>query len=123
MGGGAQRPRRLRGGWLEAREAQRYTLARHWPPRFDVSASCRFPPVRADRLARQVRQDLWRLLQGLRGFSPVVEIQMSEEGFVLRAGGRVAGCVPAQTEARILSLLLDPRHRARWAAWARERAT
>jgi hypothetical protein len=120
---GAQRLRRLKGGWLEAREADRYTLARHWPPRFDVSASRRFPPMRADRLARQVRQDLWRLLQGLRGFSPVIDIRVGESDHVLTAGGRVGGRVPPQTATRIATLLEDPRLRARWTAWARERAT
>lgn len=120
---GAQRLRRLRGGWLEARGAGRYTLARHWPPRLDVRASCSFPPVRADRLARQVRQDLWRLLQGLRGFSPVVDIKLGEREHVLTAGGRVLGRVPPGTETCIATFLYDPRLRARWAAWARERAT
>ncbi len=107
--------------WHVRAEGGRYTLARRWPPRFDVSATSAFPPARPDRLARQVRQDLWRLLRGLRGFSPVIQIDATEVGLSLRAGGQVARC-PAGTEARIQALLDDPAHRARWLSWARERA-
>lgn len=115
-------PRRLRGGWYEARSGAAYVLARHWPPRLDVVATGSFPPVRRGRLARQIRQDLWRALQGLRGFSPVIEIDAAEAGLVVRAGGRLAGPAPAGVELRIKDLLDSPGHRARWLAWAGEGA-
>ncbi|MBS0125192.1 hypothetical protein KB874_13960 [Aestuariicoccus sp. KMU-90] len=100
-------------------------LARHWPPRFDVAAESRFPPARPGRLAHQIRQDLWRELQGLRGFSPVIQIDADERGLTVTAGGRLeAASLPHDlARARIAALLECPRHRARWLAWAQERTT
>ena len=114
-------PRRLRGGWFALRDGGRYTLARHWPPRWDVDATSDFPPVAAGRLAQQIRQDLWRVLRGLRGFSPVVEVSPTEAGLTVRAGGRLVAPVPAGTAARIQDLLEDPARRARWVGWAGQR--
>ena len=111
-----------RNGWHIHQEPGRYVLARQWPPRFDVSAASEFPPARASRLARQIRQDLWRTLQHLRGFSPVVEASVTEGGVTVRAGGRLAGRTPQGTEDRIQDLLDSPAHRARWLAWAGEDA-
>ena len=113
-------PQRLKGGWLEARDVDSYTLARQWPPRFDVAASARFPSVRRGRLARQIRQDLWRALKGLRGFSPVIQIAAAETGLTVTAGGRLPAKVPG-VEASIHDLLQDPARRARWITWAQER--
>jgi hypothetical protein len=93
--------------------------ARHWPPRFDVEARCHMPPAGPERLALQIRQDLWRALQRLRGYSPVVSIERVEGGVLVRAGGRVAGLVPPGTQARIQGVLDDPRCRDRWLRWAR----
>ncbi len=119
-GGDQTAPRRVKGGWHEARAAGSYTLARQWPPRFDVSADARFPAVRRGRLARQIRQDLWRALKGLRGFSPVIQIAAAEDGLTVTAGGRLPTNVPG-VETQIRDLLQDPAHRARWIAWAKER--
>ncbi|WP_245710849.1 hypothetical protein [Citreimonas salinaria] len=105
-------------GWYEHRESGRYTLARHWPPRFDVAASADFPPLRASRLAHQVRQDVWRAFQRLRGFSPVVQIDVRDTGIRVTAGGRAARPVPPGLETRIEALLDDPCLRARWIAHA-----
>ncbi|WP_425099470.1 hypothetical protein [Tropicibacter sp. S64] len=114
--------RTLRGGWHEARSARGYVLARHWPPRFDVAASAGFPMLRRGRLARQVRQDLWRVLKGLRGFSPVIQVAALGDGICLTAGGRcLTGTpLPQTTAPRIEALLSDPAHRARWISWAAE---
>ncbi len=109
---------RSRDGWHEHREGGSYVLARHWPPRFDIEATAEFPPVSAARLARQVRQDMWRELQHLRGFSPVVGVDATEDAIMLRAGGRTIRPIPAGTAARLHDLLHDPRRRARWIAWA-----
>lgn len=111
-----------RNGWHVLEEEGRYVLARQWPPRFDVAATSGFPPVRAARLARQIRQDLWRKFQHLRGFSPVVEIAATECGVIVRAGGRLSGRTPAETESRIRDLLDDPALRARWMVCAGEGA-
>lgn len=115
---------RKRGGWYMAQGHEHYILTRHWPPQFDVSAEALFPALDPARLARQIRQDLWRRLRDLRGFSPVVQISITRRGLRVRAGGRVAArTVPRQhISERIAALLADPTHRARWQAWARIKA-
>lgn len=116
---------KARGGWHELRDGARFTLARHLPARFDVSAEACLPLARASRLARQIRQDLWREFRGLRGFSPVILIDVREEGVCVKAGGQflVSAPVPAYLSDRIQALLDSPAHRARWLTWARERAS
>lgn len=109
-----------RNGWHIHEEEGRYVLARQWPPRFDVSAQSAFPAVRPSRLARQIRQDLWRRFQHLRGFSPVVEVSATESGTFVIAGGRLSGRAPQDTQDRIQDLLDSPAHRARWLNWAGE---
>ena len=109
-----------RNAWLVRREGAVLTLARHWPARFDLSASTLFPRGAAGlsraRLAHQLRQDAWRLLQGLRGFSPVVRIERSEDALRVTVGGTLAHLPApvARAEARLSDLLADPAHRARW---------
>ncbi|SNR55601.1 hypothetical protein [Puniceibacterium sediminis] len=123
QGGEAQRIRfggRQRDGWYVAKSQDSYVLSRHWPAQFDVRASTRLPRLRASRLARQIRQDIWRELQGLRGFSPVVQIVEEDAGMTVYAGGQLmAGPVPNGTQQRIQALLDDPARRARWSLWAR----
>lgn len=113
---------RLRGGWTACREGQTYTLARRWPARFDLSAQARFPMVGRARLAQQIRQDLWRSLKHLRGFSPVVQISVTGPDLEVTAGGQMDCSAPAGTEERISDLLHDPVRRARWLTWAGGRA-
>ncbi|MBV2360474.1 hypothetical protein KUH32_11870 [Thalassococcus sp. CAU 1522] len=107
-----------RNGWHLRRESGRFTVARHWPPRFDVVAEAQFPVLDPGRLARQIRQDLWRALRDLRGFSPVIDITVTETGLAVRAGGR---CMRAPGDAadRIRDLLENSVRRSRWARWAR----
>ncbi|MBV7393857.1 hypothetical protein [Mameliella sediminis] len=111
-----------RNGWHISENTDSYVLARQWPPRFDISAMSEFPPAKASRLARQVRQDLWRKFQHLRGFSPVVEISTTKVGMTVRAGGRLTGRAPRDAENQIKELLDSPAHRARWLTWAAEGA-
>ncbi|MGY9046752.1 MAG: hypothetical protein ACKVKF_06725 [Rhodobacterales bacterium] len=116
----AQTGVRLRDGWYVTRIAGSYTLSRHLPARFDLCASTRLPRVKASRLARQIRQDLWRELQGLRGFSPVVEVSQDGDSVCVRAGGRLmSGPATRSAVQRIEVLLNDPARRARWCTWAR----
>jgi non-ribosomal peptide synthetase component F len=122
-GAGAGR-RTRRGGWHVAREADGLTLARHWPPRFDVSGRAVLAGAAEElsltRLAHQVRQDLWRALQSLRGFSPVVRLTRCERGIEIVAGGRAAAPIPAGATARIEEVLSDPRRNDRWIKWAKQ---
>ncbi|MGH1578384.1 hypothetical protein [Planktotalea sp.] len=104
--------------WHTLREGARTTVARHLPVRFDVSASAEFPDGNAARLAHMIRQDMWRALQNLRGFSPVVQVEKSEGTMKVTAGGRVLGLVTSGLEGRIGALLNDAGLRRRWIACA-----
>lgn len=106
-------------GWHILCEDGALTLARHLPVRCDIVAEAAFPTMGKLRLAQQVRQDMWRALRHVRGFSPVVRVEEQGRGLRLRAGGRVEGPAPrAQLERRIARLLEDPGHRARWQRYA-----
>ena len=107
-------------GWHILRDGDRLTLARHLPARFDVAARTVLPLADPLRLAHQIRQDMWRALQRVRGFSPVVEICAAEEAAHVRAGGRVIGVIPPATDRKIREVLENPHHRARWLSYAGE---
>jgi hypothetical protein len=105
-----------RGEWHVQRDGAVLTLARRLPARFDVWAETRIPARGRLRLATQVRQDLWRALQGQRGFSPVIEIRQADGGLDVRAGGRIDGGrfdAPRVRQA-IAAVLDDPDNRRRW---------
>ena len=112
---------RDRRGWYVRDDGTSYRIARRLPAVWDVSATTRLPDLGRRRLAHAVRQDLWRMLQRLRGFAPMVCVTRDAEGTVVRAGGQVAGRVPATTHDRIAALLRDPGTRAAWTAAARHR--
>lgn len=106
----------MRRKWKIQRSPECVALSRRGNVVFDVSAQTAFPLCARARLAHQVRQDLWRELQNLRGFSPVVLIEAQGDGLRVTAGGEVAAKTfpkPA-IEAQIAALLADPKLRARW---------
>lgn len=106
-------------GWHILRDGDVLTLARRLPVRFDVSASTRLPVGSRGRVAQQVRQDMWRALQDLRGFAPIVQVTRTDEGLEVTAGGQVAGRFPrAHAQAQIAAVLNDPENRTRWIRWA-----
>ncbi|MBY6067009.1 hypothetical protein KUW17_09685 [Leisingera aquaemixtae] len=104
--------------WHITRTDSSLTLSRRVPARFDVAAETVLPAGDPLRLAHQIRQDMWRRLQSLRGFSPVVEITAlghgQAQGLRVRAGGQVTGRVPANAAAQITEVLENPACRARW---------
>lgn len=101
--------------WHVIEEDGALTLARRLPVRFDLAAETVLPGESGRRrLAHLVRQDLWRALRHLRGFAPAVRVRRVAAGLHVVAGGAVAGRVPPGTQARVESLLDDPRRRARW---------
>ncbi len=111
-----------RNTWHIIREDRSVTVARHLPVRFDVSVEADLPAGRALQVAQQVRQDMWRSLQSLRGFSPVVQVTETATGLNVRAGGRFEGRFPKSTaEAQIEAVLHNPRNRVRWANYAARR--
>ncbi|UWQ42639.1 hypothetical protein K3718_06000 [Leisingera aquaemixtae] len=103
-----------RSRWHIIRTDSSLTLSRRLPAQFDVAAVTVLPAGDPLRLAHQIRQDMWRKLQSLRGFSPVVEITAEGQGVKVRAGGQVTGRVPANTAAQIAEVLEQPANRCRW---------
>jgi len=105
------------------RDARRVvTVARHLPAQFDVEGQGSLPSGNPVALGQQIRQDLWRMLQRERGFSPVVELtEMTGGGWSVRAGGRLAARPAPGLQDRISALLNDPQRRARWISQARRR--
>ena len=108
-----------RARWHILREGESLTVTRALPVRFDVAVSTVLPDGGRLRLAQQVRQDLWRALQALRGFAPVVQVTRRNGACEVVAGGRVDGMHhKLRVEERIAEMLADPACRARWSAFA-----
>ena len=91
-------------------------LARCLPAHFDVAVETTLPSAGRERVAQQIRQDLWRALRRQHGYSPVVEVVSCEDGLRVRAGGRIATArfSRAKVEARIADVLEAPDNRRRW---------
>lgn len=118
---------------LRCETGQTLTLARQVPVRFDVRAETLLPAGSALRLAHQIRQDVWRALRMVRGFSPAVHLRAQAGGWHVTAGGRLsalgsgsesgpaAGLVHL-ARTRIEDVLEDPARRARWIRCAGQRA-
>lgn len=109
----------MKARWHIQRTPGQVVLSRQLPARFDIAADSFLPCAQSDalsltRLAHQIRQDLWRALQSLRGFSPVVQITEQGQGLQIRAGGRAPAPRAATLPDRILEVLEDPARQARW---------
>lgn len=101
-------------GWHILREAAALTLCREQPALFDVAVTVDLPAADPLRLAHQIRQDVWRAAQRVRGFSPVVRVETCGAGLRVSAGGRVAGRVPGNLAPRIAAVLDSEANRRRW---------
>jgi hypothetical protein len=101
--------------WHLIDEEGRLTLSRRLPVRFDLAVEGALPEASRARVAHRLRQDMWRELQGLRGFAPAVQVWRVPGGLRVKAGGAVpARSARAAAEARIAALLEDPARVARW---------
>ncbi len=105
--------------WHIIRDEDGLVLSRQTPPRFDVAISVGLPPADPLRLAQQIRQDMWRAVQDVRGFSPVVKVETRGDSLLVTAGGRVAGRVPGNLASEIQAVLEDESKRSRWLRHAR----
>ncbi|MEX5577042.1 hypothetical protein [Pseudophaeobacter sp. A-200-2] len=103
-----------RNSWHIARTSDTLTLSRCLPARFDLAVETMLPDGDSLRLAHQIRQDMWRALQDVRGFSPVVRVAQTAEGVRVTAGGRVLGLVSPVLAERIEAVLENPANRGRW---------
>jgi hypothetical protein len=108
-------------GWHIQKVEGQVTVSRQLPARFDVSASTTLPSGHAVRVATQIRQDMWRALQNVRGFSPVVQVNEGQGRLDVQAGGRVVGHASAALIERIEAVLEHPQNRARWLRCAQDR--
>jgi len=91
------------------------TLSRRLPVQFDLVVTSHLPRAGKLRVAQQIRQDMWRALQAVKGFAPAVRVADTQNGLCITAGGQVAGRYPrAQAEALLRGVLEDTRNRARW---------
>ena len=106
-------------GWHIQRTPEQVILSRQLPARFDVLAATTLrlqagQGISLSRVAHQVRQDLWRELQNLRGFSPVVEVSQTGASIRIRAGGRAPAPIAPNLPDRIRAVLENPQKQMRW---------
>lgn len=108
-----------RSSWHILKEGDALILARRLPVRFDLRVMTYLERGDKSRLARQIRQDVWRALRTLRGFSPVVRIEPCEGRLCVTAGGQLDAHAPRALATQwIAEVLEDPCNRARWIRWA-----
>lgn len=106
--------------WHILTEDGALTLARRLPVRFDLAVQTQLPRCGRRRLALQIRQDMWRLLQDLRGFAPIVRVEQMAGGLQVTAGGQVdqAPFPKRCSEEKLRQMLSDRNNRSRWLAHA-----
>ena len=95
--------------WLDTETERGLLHARAGlPDRWDVSVSRDWTvarPVSRRRVAAQVRQDLWRAAQSIRGFVPRVLVRAEAGQIHLTAGGtQLTGRTPPGLTARLTAL-------------------
>ena len=110
-------------GWTIAKTETSVTVSRLDPARFDVRVEAKFElrQISRTRLARQIRQDMWRALQKVRGFSPAVTVSIEPTVICVTAGGALlsGSSGRARIQGLIRALLDNGDNRARWLNHAR----
>ncbi|MEO0357181.1 MAG: hypothetical protein AAF386_02585 [Pseudomonadota bacterium] len=91
-------------------------MARSRP--LELTAHTIVPDCHKGKLARQVRQDVWRALQNLRGFVPVVTVTNAAQGLKVTARGMPCQA-NAKAQADLEAVLSDPKNHMRWVNYAR----
>lgn len=106
--------------WHIEIEGDRLTVSRRKAVRFDFYAETALPDASRHRVAHQIRQDMWRALQALRGYSPIVEVTRDAGQLRVKAGGQIdGGKFPRlKIENALAELLADVANRRRWVAFA-----
>jgi hypothetical protein len=118
-------------GWHITDQGGALILSRRATVRWDIRVEATLPTTLSGaglsrrRLAQQIRQDMWRVLQSVRGFLPAVQISARATDHLIVAGGDLDGTQAplSYMEGRIAELLADPVHIARWTSHARRRAS
>jgi len=106
-------------GWHILRDGDSVTLCRQLPPRLEFAVQTVLPNADPVRLAHQIRQDMWRALQRVRGYAPVIRLDPVPEGWAVTAGGSASRAPAPAVMDRALAVLNDPGNRARWIRQAR----
>lgn len=105
--------------WLHKSVGQTYVMGKRFPVQFDLLAETILPICRSQKLALQIRQDMWRILQNLRGFLPAVEVTGHAMGMHVRAGGQLTCSVHIRyAQLKLQDMLDDPTYRQRWINYA-----
>ena len=106
--------------WHILKDEGALTVARRLPVRFDLAVQATVPRCGRRRLAMQLRQDMWRALQDLRGFSPVVRVEDAGDDLRITVGGQVdrQPFPKDMAEAKLRDMLADRNNRTRWIAHA-----
>lgn len=104
----------MKGRWYILRDEASWSLTRRVPVRWDLRAEGLLPICHPIRLMHQIRQDVWRALQALRGFAPAVALDVQDAGWHVTAGGAALGQVADVWTARLQEVLSEPAHQARW---------
>jgi hypothetical protein len=107
-----------RRNWHILTEGDALVLARRVPVRMDFAATADFPACNRLLLAQQIRQDIWRRLQRLKGYAPVVRIHRDGDRLQVTAGGQVDGAIPSDLSDQVAEILNTPALRQRWIAHA-----
>ena len=105
--------------WFHKQLGDSYLIAKRFPFSFDLLAETNFPVCRPKILALQIRQDMWRLLQNLRGFLPAVEVRASNFSMHVRAGGQLTCSIHVvSAQIKLQDMLENPVYRQRWINFA-----
>ncbi|MEM0990903.1 MAG: hypothetical protein AAGK00_18705 [Pseudomonadota bacterium] len=108
--------------WSLTHDAGRTHLAaRGIPDRWDISVTATWPadilsPQARARLAHQIRQDIWRAAQRVRGFVPRVRVEQTDGHLHICAGGTITTgtpCPAGLTDA-LAAILQNDKNRRRW---------
>ena len=105
--------------WIHKQFGDTFVLGKRFPVQFDLLAETIFPLCRSQKLALQIRQDMWRLLQNVRGLLPAVEVTGRETGMYVRAGGQLTCSVQVcSAQVKLQNMLENPAYRQRWINYA-----
>jgi len=108
--------------WMTSDINGEYVMARRLPARFDLCVETTLPLMSRRKLALQIRQDMWRVLQNLRGFLPAVSVTRTDNGVQVRAGGQFTCPVHVPSaEAKLRDMLNDAARRQRWSNFAKRK--
>ena len=108
-----------RSTWHITQNGDSLVVSRRLPGRMDFAVQTDLPDGNRMRVAHQIRQDIWRALQDLRGFAPVVQVARGASGLTVEAGGQVEGKFNReQVQQVVAGVLENASNRARWVAQA-----